>query len=89
MIRKITLFLLVGWGALVAMVLTVLWTSDSDVLNVILQWTIPALLVLSVIFSTAMAVRHNLRTSNHFPGFSGLLPVHTAIEVIGKWGVRW
>lgn len=75
--------------ALFVTVLAHPWPSDSAFLNAILQWAMPALLILSFIFSIGAAVRHNLRTSNHFPGFSGLLPTHIAIEMIGKWGVRW
>lgn len=88
--RKVLLFLMFMCGVVLSvMVVAILWASDSVLLSFVLQWAIPALLILAFIFATGISVRHNLRTSNHFPGFSGLLPVHTAIEVIGKWGVRW
>lgn len=90
MTRKILLFLFLGWCvALFALAFTILLLSDSVVLNIILQWAIPAMLIVTFIYFIAIAVRHNLRTANHFPGFNGHLPMHTAIEVIGKWGVRW
>lgn len=87
---KILLFLLLMLFVVsIVTVLALRWPFDSVFLNAILQWATPVLLILSFIFCIGIAVRHNLRTSNHFPGFSGHLPTHIAIGMIGKWGVRW
>jgi hypothetical protein len=58
-------------------------------LNAILEWTTPALLILSYIFSIGIAVWRNLKMLYHFAGFSALFPTHIAVGVISKWGVRW